>query len=52
MKELLPLIPSYIRDSKALLEELKQLQIPTNAELFTADATSVNTNISTAIRIQ
>jgi hypothetical protein len=52
MKDLLHLIPSYIRDSKPLIEELKQLQIPHDAKLFTAYATAMYTNINTSLRIQ
>jgi hypothetical protein len=52
MKELLPLIPSYIKDSKQLIHKIKQLTLPLNARLFTADATSMYTNIDTNIGIQ
>jgi hypothetical protein len=51
MKELLYLIPSYIQDSKALLEELSTLHIPKGAKLFMADAVSMYTNIDTNIGI-
>jgi hypothetical protein len=47
MKQLLHLIPSYIKDSKALLNDLKTIHIPTNAKIFTADATAMYTNIDT-----
>jgi hypothetical protein len=47
MKDLLFLIPSYIKDSKSLLSELKGLRIPSNAKLFTADATAMYSNIDT-----
>jgi hypothetical protein len=47
MKDLLFLIPSYIKDSRHLLSELKHLQLPPNAKLFTANATAMNTNIDT-----
>ncbi len=52
MKELLPLIPSYIKDSKDLLKELQTLQIPPHAKLFTADATAMYTNIDTNMGTQ
>ena len=40
-------IPTYIRDSQDLVTQLKQLgTLPSNARLFTADATSMYTNIS------
>jgi len=45
MKDLLFLIPSYIKDSKQLLSELVQLNLPPKVKLFTADATVVYTNI-------
>jgi hypothetical protein len=47
MKELLRFIPSYIKDSKDLLTELKSIYIPPHAKLFTADATAMYTNIDT-----
>jgi hypothetical protein len=47
MKELLPLIQSYTKNSSSTLEELKKLDIPENALLFSADAVSMYTNIDT-----
>jgi hypothetical protein len=41
MKQLLHIIPSYVKDSETLLEEPKQLNLPQNAKLFTADATAI-----------
>lgn len=52
MKELLFLFPSYIKDSKNLLQELKELKIPPNSKLFTADATAMYSNIDTNTGIQ
>ena len=53
MKKLLPLIPSYLRDSNQLLDEIKQLpHLPPNARLFTADATAMYTNITTSTAIE
>jgi hypothetical protein len=46
MKQLLHPIPSYIKDSRDLLKELKSLTIPKGAKLFTADATAMYTNIT------
>ena len=40
-------IPTYIQDSKSLKEELCELTLPPGAKLFTADATSMYTNIHT-----
>jgi hypothetical protein len=47
MKDLLPLVKSYVKNSFSALEELKKIQIPENALLFSADATSMYTNIDT-----
>ncbi len=52
MKELLFLIPLYIKDSKQLIHEIKPLTLPPNVRLFTADATAMYTNIDTNIGIQ
>jgi len=52
MKELLFLIPSYIKNSNQLLDELQVLKLPPNAKLFTADATAMYTNIDTETGIQ
>jgi hypothetical protein len=46
MKQLLHLIPSYIKDSRDLLKEIKTLTIQRGAKLFTADATAMYTNIT------
>jgi len=45
MKELLHLIPSYIKDSKSLISEITILDVPIGAKLFTADATAMYSNI-------
>ena len=47
MKELLPLIKSYIHNSFQVIEDFKALEIPENALLFSADAVSMYTNINT-----
>ena len=47
MKQLLPLIPSYIKDSRDLLKEIQTLHIPSDAKIFTADASAMYTNIDT-----
>jgi hypothetical protein len=52
MKELLRFIPSYINNSTELIKELKQLQLPPGARVFTADATSMYTNIDTVTGLQ
>jgi hypothetical protein len=51
MKELLPLIKSYIHNSFQIIEDLKTLEIPENALLFSADAVSMYTNINTDVGI-
>jgi hypothetical protein len=51
MKELLPLVHSYVKNSFNTITELKNLQIPKNALLFSADATSMYTNIDTTTGI-
>jgi len=38
MKELLPFVQSYIKNSVSVIQDLKQLHIPDNALLFSADA--------------
>jgi len=45
MKELLPLIRSYTKNSFEIIKDLKQLNLPSNALLFSADAKSMYTNI-------
>jgi len=45
MKQLLQFIPSYVKNSNSLISELRMLDIPPGAKLFTADATAMYTNI-------
>jgi hypothetical protein len=52
MKKLLHLIPSYIKDSRDLLNEITLLTLPPGAKLFTADATAMYTNITTYHGVQ
>jgi hypothetical protein len=52
MKRLIPLIPSYLKNSSDLIKALKVLHLPPNAKLFTADATSMYTNINTTLGLQ
>jgi len=52
MKELLHLIPSYIKNSTELIKDLQCLNLPRGAKLFTADATSMYTNIDTTTGLQ
>jgi hypothetical protein len=51
MKQLLYLIPSYIKNSTELLQQLDNLEIPPGAKLFTADASSMYTNKDTTTGI-
>jgi hypothetical protein len=48
MKELLPLIKSYTKNSFEVIKDLEHLTIPRNALLFSADAKSMYTNIDSA----
>jgi len=47
MRELLPFMKSYTKNSFEVIKDLKQLEIPKNAPLFSADAKSMYTNIDT-----
>jgi hypothetical protein len=47
MKDLLPLVKSYIRNSFEVINDLKHLTLPKEAKLFSADAKSMYTNIDT-----
>jgi len=51
MKELLPSVQSYIKNSDTLLDDLKNFTVPEGTALFTADAKSMYTNIDTATGI-
>jgi len=51
MKTLLPYVQSYIKNSVEVIKDLKALQIPKGALLFSADATSMYTNIDTNLGI-
>jgi len=43
--ELLPFVPTSIKDSFQVLNDLKSFHLPANAKLFTCDAISMYTNI-------
>ena len=47
MQDIAKKIPSYLANSKELKEELITINLPPGARLFTADATSMYTNIKT-----
>jgi hypothetical protein len=47
MKELLPMVRSYIKNSFSVIKDLKNIQLPPEARLFSADAASMYTNIET-----
>jgi hypothetical protein len=51
LKKLLPNVKSYVKDSTTVIKELKELTFPTNARLFSADATSMYTNIKTHLAV-
>ncbi len=52
MKELLPLVQSYTKNSTDIIQDLKELTLPGNAKLFSADATSMYTNIDTTLGLE
>jgi hypothetical protein len=47
MKTLLPLVKSYIKNSFSVIEDLRDLHLPPEVKLFSADATLMYTNIDT-----
>jgi hypothetical protein len=51
MKELLPFVQPYIKNSYTAIEDLANMEIPENAKLFSADAMSMYTNIDTGTGI-
>ena len=51
MKSLLPLIRSYVKNSTTIIQELKELTLPEGAKIFSADATSMYTNIDVNLGI-
>ena len=53
MKQLLHCIPTYLKDSNDLLQDLAALpKLPENTRLFTEDATAIYTNIDTATALE
>jgi hypothetical protein len=46
MKELLPLLDSYLKDSTTFINELKNIRLPETARILTVDAKSMYTNIN------
>jgi hypothetical protein len=51
-KELIIYSPTCIKDSFQVLHELKHVQLPPNAKLFTCNAVSMYTNIGSSQGIQ
>jgi hypothetical protein len=47
MKGLLPLVRTYVKNSYQVIQDLNHLVVPGTAKLFSADATSMYTNIDT-----
>jgi hypothetical protein len=45
-------LPSYLKNTKDLKDELTQLHLPPGAQLFTADAVSMYTNIDTRVTLR
>jgi hypothetical protein len=52
MKDLLHLMPSYLKNSTELIKGLQDISLPPGARLFTADASSMYTNIDTDTGLQ
>jgi len=52
MKELLPLIQSYTKNSMDIIQDLRELTLPENAKLFLADTKSMYTNIDTSLGLE
>jgi hypothetical protein len=51
MKQLIPFVKSHIYNSTKVIQDLKNLYVPENALIFSADATSMYTNIDTEIGV-
>ena len=47
LQQLKPHVPTFVKDSDQILNEVKPLELPTGALLFTADAVSMYNNIDT-----
>ena len=47
LQRLKPFVPSYLKDSQQVLDELQRLNLPPNARIYTADANSMYNNIDT-----
>jgi hypothetical protein len=52
MKQLLPFVKSYIKNSFTVIQDLSTMEIPENAFLFSVDTKSMYTNINTNIGVQ
>ncbi len=52
LQKLILFVPTHIKDSGALLVQLKPIKIPQNAKLFTVDANLMYNNINTCHAIQ
>jgi hypothetical protein len=51
LKELLPLVKSFVKDTTTVIKEIKELNLPQEVLLFSADANSMCTNIETNLSI-
>jgi len=40
-------IPTYVKDSQSVFDDLKTIKVPPNAKIFTADTTAMYNNIDT-----
>jgi hypothetical protein len=52
MKELLPFIKSYLKNSTSVINNLTDVHIPQGPLLFSTDATSMHMNIETTTGLQ
>jgi len=52
MKMLLPYIESHVKNPSLIIEDIKEMTLPQEAKLFSADATSMYTNINTDVGIK
>ena len=52
LQQLKHLVPTYVKDSQQVLDDVKLINLPPNAKLFTCDAHSMYNNIKTSHAIQ
>ena len=52
LQQLKHLVPTYVKDSQQVLDDVKLINLPPNAKLFTFDAHSMYNNIKTSHAIE